>query len=120
MIDHLDNKENALVGDNGIKLSGGQKQRISIARELYKESEIIIFDEATSSLDSITEQIIQDNIVQMKGKLTMIIIAHRLSTIKNADQIVFLENGKIIDSGNYEELLSSSNEFRKMVELQTK
>lgn len=117
-IQTLPENEETQAGDFGIKLSGGQKQRISIARELYRQVELLVFDEATSSLDSITEQIIQENIAQIKGKLTMIIIAHRLSTIKNADQIVFLDNGKIMESGRYEELLHSSAEFRKLVELQ--
>ncbi|RYF84397.1 MAG: ABC transporter ATP-binding protein, partial [Chitinophagaceae bacterium] len=94
------------------------KQRISIARELYKNSEILIFDEATSALDSETERIIQENIEQLHGSYTMIVIAHRLSTIKNADLIYLLEDGKITASGNFDEMISKSSRFKKMVMLQ--
>jgi len=111
-------KEHTLLGDNGILISGGQKQRISIARELYKNPEILILDEATSALDSETEKVIQDNIQQLHGNYTMVIIAHRLSTIKEADMIYLIEKGKIIDSGTFQELLSDSKRFKVMVSLQ--
>lgn len=117
-IDSLKDKENTKLGNNGINLSGGQKQRISIARELYKDIDILILDEATSALDSETEKEIQTNIDELKGKYTILIIAHRLSTIKNADKIFLMDKGNIIGQGNFEELTSSSERFRKMVELQ--
>lgn len=113
-----ENKENTILGNNGINLSGGQKQRISIARELFKHPEILIFDEATSALDIQTEKEIQRNIFELKGKYTVIMIAHRLATIKNADNIFYMSKGKIINCGNYDELLEKSPEFRLSVESQ--
>jgi ABC-type multidrug transport system fused ATPase/permease subunit len=110
--------KDTLLGNNGINISGGQKQRISIARELYKDIDILIMDEATSSLDSETEQAIQQSIDHLKGKYTIIIIAHRLSTIKNADRIVFLSNTKIKDVASYNVLLNTNDKFRRMVEMQ--
>jgi len=111
-------KELTLLGDNGILISGGQKQRISIARELYKNAEILILDEATSALDSETERIIQDNIEKLQGSYTMVIIAHRLSTIKKADRIYLMENGQISDYGTFDELLDRSKRFKNMIALQ--
>ncbi len=118
-VDQLSDKENTVLGTNGFSLSGGQRQRITIARELYKKADILILDEATSSLDSETEKDIRFEIEQLKGNYTMIIIAHRLSTIKTADQVVLLKEGRIDAMGTYEELLESSEDFKKMVELQT-
>lgn len=117
-INELPEKENTLLGNNGIQLSGGQKQRLSIARELFKDIDILILDEATSALDSETERIIQKNIDKLKGKLTILIVAHRLSTIKNVDCIYLLEKGKVLSSGNYKILQDQSPEFRRMTELQ--
>jgi len=117
-LENLTFKEETPLGNNGVLISGGQKQRISIARELYKDVELLIMDEATSALDSETEKFIKDNIDILYGKFTMIIIAHRLSTIKNVDTIYLMENGNIIASGSYDELLNSSDKFRKMVDLQ--
>lgn len=117
-VESLQEKEETSLGHNGILISGGQKQRISIARELFKDVEILIFDEATSALDSSTEKEIQTNIDALNGKYTIFIIAHRLSTIKNVDQIYVMNNGEIIEQGKYEELIVSSHTFRNMVELQ--
>ena len=117
-IKSLKDKENTKLGDHGILISGGQKQRISIARELYKNVELLILDEATSSLDSETESIIQKNIDSLHGNFTIIIIAHRLSTIKNADIIYLIENGKLKDSGTFDVLIGRSERFKRMVELQ--
>lgn len=117
-IEEQPEKEFTILGDNGILISGGQKQRISIARELFKKTEILILDEATSALDSETEKIIQDNIEKLHGSYTMIIIAHRLSTIKKADQIYLLEKGKLINSGTFSEMFDSSEKFKRMVTLQ--
>ncbi len=117
-LESLPQKENEMLGNNGINLSGGQKQRICIARELYKDVEILILDEATSSLDSETEKAIQWNIEQLKGNYTLLIIAHRMATIKNADRIVVMKGSKISDINSYENLISDSPYFRKLVKLQ--
>jgi ABC-type multidrug transport system fused ATPase/permease subunit len=111
-------KENAVLGNAGVNLSGGQKQRISIARELYKDIDILIMDEATSALDSETERTIQDNIEELKGKYTMLIVAHRLSTIKNADRIVYMKNGEIVKIDTFKGLVENIPSFKRMVELQ--
>lgn len=115
---NLIDNEDSMLGNNGINLSGGQRQRISIARELYKNAEMLILDEATSALDSETEKEVQANIDIIKGKCTLIIIAHRLSTIKNIDKIILMNKGKIIEFGSFEELMSKSAVFRNMVNLQ--
>jgi subfamily B ATP-binding cassette protein MsbA len=115
---NLDDKENTQLGNNGINISGGQKQRIAIARELYKDIDILIMDEATSALDSETEKNIQDSIDALKGKYTILLVAHRLSTIKNADQIVFMKKGKIDSIGSFQDLLEQREDFKRMVDLQ--
>lgn len=117
-VDSLKHKEATRLGNNGINLSGGQKQRISIARELFKEIDILILDEATSALDSETEKQIQDHLDQLKGHYTLFTIAHRLSTVKNADIIYLMDQGKIIAQGDFETLKKSSPRFRQMVTLQ--
>lgn len=114
----LSNKENEILGQNGINLSGGQKQRISIARELYKNIELLILDEATSALDSETENVIKKNIEELKGNLTIIIIAHRIGTVKNADKIVLMKKGRIKETGNFQELLHRSEVFKRLVNFQ--
>jgi len=114
----LEEKEQSPLGSNGIMVSGGQKQRLSIARELYKEVDILLMDEATSALDSETEKAIQENIEALKGKYTIVIIAHRLSTVKNADSIMLLKKGRIDRIGSFEELVQQSESFKRMVELQ--
>lgn len=118
-INSLPDRELTNLGDNGILISGGQKQRISIARELFKNCEILILDEATSALDSETERIIQENIEKLHGNFTMIVIAHRLSTIKKADIIYLMDGGKVSTSGSFEEMLVKSSRFKKMVSFQT-
>ncbi|WP_313803832.1 ABC transporter ATP-binding protein [Flavobacterium sp.] len=117
-IKNLPAKEHAALGNNGVNLSGGQKQRISIARELFKKVDLLILDEATSALDSENEKIIQENIDLLHGHCIFLIIAHRLSTIKNADSIIVMSEGKVVDQGNFSELLTSSENFRKMVQMQ--
>ena len=117
-VHELPEQENTQLGNNGIQLSGGQKQRMSIARELYKDIDILVMDEATSALDSETERAIQDNIDALKGKYTIIIVAHRLSTIKNADYIHLLSKGRLVASGNFTELVNQSETFKRMTQLQ--
>lgn len=107
-----------ILGNDGVNLSGGQKQRISIARELYKDIEILILDEATSALDSETEKAIQESIDALKGQYTIFMVAHRLSTIRNADKIVVMKKGQIQQVGSYSELIESSSIFKNMVALQ--
>lgn len=114
----MTNKEDTILGSEGVELSGGQRQRISIAREIFKDPEILVLDEATSALDSETEDAIKKNIDLLHGHKTIIIIAHRLSTIKNADRIIFLSEGKIEDEGTFKELTAKNVVFRKLVELQ--
>jgi ABC-type multidrug transport system fused ATPase/permease subunit len=114
----LADREASVLGNNGINLSGGQKQRLSIARELYKDIDILVLDEATSSLDGETERLIQVNIEKLKGDLTILVVAHRLSTIKNADQIVMLDNGRIVERGTFDQLIDRSDKFKKSVALQ--
>ncbi len=117
-IHSLPDKENTLLGSNGINLSGGQRQRISIARELYKDIDILIMDEATSALDSETEKNIQVAIDTLKGKYTILVVAHRLSTIKNADRIVFMKDGEIQAIDTFDNLVGSNKQFQSMVSLQ--
>ena len=102
------------VGDKGIKLSGGQKQRIGIARALYHKPEVLVLDEATSAMDSITEKNVMEAIGSLKNKKTIIMIAHRITTIQNCDLIYMLENGNIVDYGNFDELIDKNKNFKKM------
>ncbi|MCF7820262.1 MAG: ABC transporter ATP-binding protein/permease [Candidatus Pacebacteria bacterium] len=113
-INKLPEKENTKIGERGIRLSGGQRQRIGIARALYDNPEILVMDEATSSLDNITEKFIIDAIEKLKENRTIIIIAHRLSTVKNCDRLYILKEGKIVDQGSYEELITKNQEFKEM------
>jgi subfamily B ATP-binding cassette protein MsbA len=108
------------IGENGVRLSGGQKQRISIARAILKKSPIILLDEATSSLDTESEQIVQDAISNLIKNKTTLVIAHRLSTIHNANQIYVLKNGSIIGSGNHESLIKNSEEYKLLYQKQLK
>lgn len=104
----------SLVGERGVQLSGGQRQRIGIARSLYHDAEVLIFDEATSALDGITEKIIMDAIHDFSGTKTIIMIAHRFTTVQKCDMIYFMEQGKVVDQGTYNELFERNDVFRKM------
>ncbi len=109
-----------LIGENGIRLSGGQKQRISIARAILKKSPIILLDEATSSLDAESEEIVQNAITNLTNNKTTLVIAHRLSTIHNADKIFVLKNGNIINSGNHSFLINNCEEYKSLYQKQLK
>ena len=111
-INNLPNKFETLIGENGVRLSGGEKQRLSIARAMLKNSKIILLDEATSSLDSETEQKIQEAINYLTEGRTTLVIAHRLSTIINASKIYVVEKGNIIANGTHEDLLNSSEIYK--------
>ena len=113
----LENGLETQVGDRGTRLSGGQRQRLGIARSLVTKPKLLIMDEATSSLDSVTESEISDSLWKLKGQVTLIVIAHRLSTIVDADRIYYLENGEIKDVGNFQELKLSNSQFRTYAEL---
>jgi subfamily B ATP-binding cassette protein MsbA len=117
-LEGLELKMDTMLGNNGINLSGGQRQRICIARELFKEIDILIMDEATSALDSETEKTVQESIEALKGRYTIIAVAHRLSTIKSADRIFVMKSGDIIETGSYVDLMQRSPAFKRMVELQ--
>lgn len=113
-VDSLPKGIDTRVGESGIKLSGGQKQRLAIARAMLRLSNIIIFDESTSSLDNFAQEEVKKSIDGLKGKSTIVIVAHRLSTIRDVDKIYFLDGGKIIDSGTFEELFERNNTFKTM------
>ena len=105
---------NTRVGERGVQLSGGQRQRIGIARALYHDADVLILDEATSALDGITEKLIMDAIHDFSGKKTIIMIAHRLTTVKQCDNIFMLSQGKVVDSGTFDELATRNQVFQRM------
>ncbi len=113
-IEKLDEKFDSEIGEDGVTLSGGQRQRLSIARAIAKDSPILILDEATSALDSATEKLVQSAINKIQQGRTTIIIAHRLSTIQNANRIIVLKDGEIIEQGSHNELLEISGEYSKL------
>jgi ATP-binding cassette subfamily B protein len=118
-IDQLPLKYDTLVGERGIKLSGGERQRIAIARAILKNAPILILDEATSSLDSHSESLIQDALDKLMNGKTSIVIAHRLSTIRKMDRIIVIEDGKVLEEGDHETLLSQeSGLYKKLWNLQ--
>jgi len=117
---NLDQKFETNIGDNGKLLSGGQRQRLAIARAMAKDAPILILDEATSALDSSTENLVQKAISNMTENRTTIIIAHRLSTIQNADKIIVLDNGKILEEGSHTELVKKKGFYSKLIEDQFK
>lgn len=110
----LNNGIHTKVGERGVQLSGGQRQRIGIARALYNDAKVLIFDEATSSLDGITEKMIMNAVYEFSGKKTIILIAHRLKTVQKCDEIFYLEKGKVVDRGSYDELIKKNENFRNM------
>ncbi len=118
-IEKLENGFSTMVGERGIKLSGGQRQRISIARAILKNAPILILDEATSSLDTVTEKLIQESLHTVMQNRTTIVIAHRLSTLADMDRILVFQKGKIVEDGTQEELLNLNGNFAKLWEMQT-
>ena len=119
-ISKLENGFDTMIGENGVKLSGGEKQRLSIARALLKDSKIILLDEATSSLDSDTEEKIQKALAKLTSNKTTIVIAHRLSTILNSDKIYVLDKGSVVAQGKHDQLLNSSNIYKNFYNKQIK
>jgi subfamily B ATP-binding cassette protein MsbA len=109
-----------VVGERGIKLSGGQRQRVSIARAILANPRVLILDEATSSLDSESEQMIQDGLRRLRSGRTTFVIAHRLSTIRSADQILVIETGEIVERGSHAELLALNGRYRQLYDKQYK
>ena len=119
-INNLDKKFETIIGENGVKLSGGEKQRLSIARAFLKNSKIILLDEATSSLDSETEEKIQKALVELTSNKTTVVIAHRLSTILSSDKIYVIDNGSVVAEGKHNELLESSDIYKNFYNKQIK
>jgi ABC-type multidrug transport system fused ATPase/permease subunit len=113
--DELPDGYDTVIGERGVRLSGGQRQRIGIARALYHDPEVLIFDEATSSLDNVTEKSVLKAIEDVSKLKTMIVIAHRLTTVKNCDRIYLIDKGRIIDKGKYSELEERNERFKEMV-----
>lgn len=113
-IDKLPDGLDTIIGENGTRLSGGQRQRVGIARALYHNPQVLVMDEATSALDNLTEKEITRAIEELKGERTVIMIAHRLTTVENCDRLYLMKDGRISDSGTYEDLVGNNTEFRKM------
>jgi ATP-binding cassette, subfamily B, bacterial PglK len=114
-IQELPQGEHSMVGDRGVRLSGGQRQRIGIARALYEDPGILVLDEATSSIDMMTEAQISDAVNRLRGRKTVIVIAHRLSTVRECDRVFFLEKGRLIDEGSFDDLVRTNSDFAAMV-----
>jgi ATP-binding cassette subfamily B protein len=117
-VESLPNGWDTIVGERGLKLSGGEKQRVAIARAILKRPRILVFDEATSSLDSHTEQAIQQTLAEVAEDHTTLVIAHRLSTVVDADRILVLERGRIREQGTHRQLLEAGGHYASLWELQ--
>ncbi len=114
----FENRYETLVGNRGVMLSGGQRQRIAIARALLKDPQILLFDEATSALDTESELLVQEAINRLMKNRTSLVIAHRLSTIKNADKILVIDKGQIVESGNHDSLVENDRLYNKLYQMQ--
>ncbi len=119
-IEGFEKKYDTVVGERGVKLSGGQRQRVAIARAILANPRILVLDEATSSLDSESEALIQDGLQKLRQGRTTFVIAHRLSTIRSADQILVIEHGEIVERGNHAELLALGGRYRTLHDKQYK
>ena len=119
-IDEMSDGYNTMVGERGVMLSGGQRQRIAIARALLKDAPVLILDEATSALDTESERFIQSSLEELMKNRTTLVIAHRLSTIENADVIVVMDNGEIVESGNHKDLLQLNGHYAALHKMQFK
>tara|TARA_B100001287_G_C22685444_1_gene533173 strand:+ start:198 stop:1976 length:1779 start_codon:yes stop_codon:yes gene_type:complete len=118
-IESFDKDFETMIGERGVKLSGGQKQRLAIARALYKNPPILVFDEATSSIDNHTESLIQKSMKDICKNRTALVIAHRLSTIRYADKIIVIDDGKVAEQGNHEDLILEEGLYKKLWDIQT-
>ena len=107
-----------MVGQRGSRLSGGERQRIALARALIRKPQILILDEATSSLDNESERLVKLAINELKSDITIIVIAHRLSTIEDSDLIIFLDQGNILETGTHDELMISNGKYKRHVDIQ--
>ena len=116
-INQLPNGVDTIIGERGVQLSGGQRQRIGIARALYSDSKLIIFDEATSSLDGLTEEAVIKSINNIQNIKTVVIVAHRLASVKKCHQIYFIDKGKILDQGTFDELIEKNDLFKRMAKV---
>ena len=118
-IEEMPNGLETVIGERGVRLSGGQRQRISIARALLKNAPILVLDEATSNVDVLTELAIQEALQTLMEGRTTLVIAHRLSTIRNAHKVLYMEDGRIRESGTFDQLVAQGGGFARMVEAQS-